>query len=326
MKNVPLEILIGLTVGDAIGVPYEFLRRDVMDTNPAVTMIGNGTHNQPLGTWSDDSSLALCLAEMLAQGYDLNNLGRRFINWFDHAYWTAHNNVFDVGIATAAAINDLRRVSQPQLAGGKDEHSNGNGSLMRILPLAVYIRDMPLAERFAITKDVSSLTHAHIRSVMACFIYLEFALQIIDGKTKEEALQYIRTTIPDFCLSNNLCPVDELSKFHRVLALRVGDYEIDPIEKQSRKQISGSGYVLSTLEASIWCIMNSYSYSEAVLKAVNLGEDTDTTGCVTGGLAALTYGYESIPENWIAQLARKDDIKDLARRLSEKYYGTSDIS
>jgi ADP-ribosylglycohydrolase len=195
---------------------------------------------------------------------------------------------------------------RPDLAGGTGEHSNGNGSLMRILPLAVFLKDKKIEDRFSIIKDVSSLTHAHIRSVLACFIYLEFALQIIDGKDKHEALQYIRDTIPAFCMSHKL-------------AIKVGEYDISPIEKYSRTEISSSGYVVSTLEASLWCIMNSNSYTEAVLKAVNLGEDTDTTGCVTGGLAALIFGYESIPSEWIAKLARREDIKDLAHRLFEKY-------
>lgn len=320
MKNIPLEILVGLSVGDALGVPFEFLRREKMDSMPATTMVGHGTHNQPIGTWSDDSSLAFCLAETLATGYDLENLKNRFINWYDHSYWTAHNNVFDVGIATRQAINSLRTVSRPELAGGKDEYSNGNGSLMRILPLAVFINNLSIEDRFNITKDVSSMTHGHIRSVLGCFIYLEYALQIMAGKDKVAALQYLRNVIPDFLISNKLCPETELHKYSRVLAIKNSTQSIQQIEDCESAEINGSGYVVSTLEASIWCVMTSRSYSEAVLKAVNLGDDTDTTGCVTGGLAALIYGYESIPELWISQLARVDDIKALANKLYIKYY------
>lgn len=319
MKNIALDILLGLSVGDALGVPYEFLSRSAMDRSPAKTMIGHGTHHQPAGTWSDDSSLAFCLAEMLAQEYDLNSLKNRFINWYDHAYWTAHNNVFDIGMATRAAISDLRVMPRPELAGGVDENSNGNGSLMRILPLALFLRGQTIEDRFSITKNVSSLTHAHIRSVLGCFIYLEYALQITDGKTKAGALQYLRKVIPDFCRSNQICTEKELLKYYRILALPLASQTAQRIEDCERAAVISSGYVVSTLEASIWCIMTSGSYSEAVLKAVNLGDDTDTTGCVTGGLAALIWGHESIPEEWVATMARKDDIKDLALRLIAKY-------
>ncbi len=319
MKNVSLEILIGLAVGDAIGVPYEFLNRNSMDSRPATNMTGYGTHNQAPGTWSDDSSLAFCLAETLIGNYDLDNLKNRFINWYDHAYWTAHDDVFDIGIATRSAISSLRTISRPELAGGKDDLSNGNGSLMRILPLVVFLKNQPIDDRFKITKDVSSLTHAHIRSVLGCFIYLEFALQIINCKNKSEALQYLRDVIPDFCLSNQLCSEAELSKYKRILTTGNKTDDIKPIEHCDRTEINSSGYVVSTLEASIWCIMTSDSYAEAVLKAVNLGDDTDTTGCVTGGLAAIIYGYESIPNGWVDSLARLEDIKDLANRLFLKY-------
>ncbi len=320
VKNTCRDILLGLTVGDALGVPYEFLRRDQIDDAPAVDMRGDGTHGQPAGTWSDDSSLALCLAEMLMGDFDLKNLGNRFIDWYDHAYWTAHNEVFDVGIATSSAIQSLKTVKDPTLAGGKGEQSNGNGSLMRILPLLAYIKDKNLSERFEITRTVSSLTHAHIRSVLACFIFLEYALHIVNGKNKQEALDYIRHYVPSFCMEHNICNMDELNKFHRVLALKVGNYEIAPIENEKRANVSGSGYVVSTLEASIWCLMNTDNYTNCVLRAVNLGEDTDTTACVAGGLAGLLYGYQSIPTKWLEVLARRPDIEALADKLQNKYY------
>ena len=319
MKNPALDILLGLSVGDALGVPYEFRSRSAMDRDPATKMTGYGSHHQPPGTWSDDSSLAFCLAEMLTQDYDLNNLKNRFINWYDHAYWTAHNNVFDIGMATRGAITALRSISRPELAGGMDEHSNGNGSLMRILPLALFLRGESIEDRFSITKNVSSLTHAHIRSVLGCFIYLEYALQIMDGKTKAEALQYLRNVIPDFCRSNQICEEKELLKYYRVLALPLPSQPVQLIEACERAAVISSGYEVSTLEASIWCIMTSQSYHEAVLKAVNLGDDADTTGCVTGGLAALLWGYGSIPQEWVSVLARREDIKDLAARLDRKY-------
>ncbi|MBS1619572.1 MAG: ADP-ribosylglycohydrolase family protein [Bacteroidetes bacterium] len=320
MKNTSRDILLGLTVGDALGVPYEFLRRERMDVYPATDMTGYGAHHQPAGTWSDDSSLALCLAEMLTGDYDLRNLANRFINWYDYAYWSAHGHVFDVGIATSGAIHSLKSVTDPTLAGGRDEYSNGNGSLMRILPLLPYIKDKGTQERFEIVRAVSSLTHAHIRSVLACFIYMEYAIEIAKGTDKLEALSKIRKVIPDICVKNNVNNT-ELYKYHKVLALKVEDYDVAPIENEGRANISGSGYVLSTLEAAIWCLITTADYESCVLTAVNLGEDTDTTACVAGGLAGLLYGYQSIPKKWLEVLARRADIEALADKLQNKYYG-----
>ena len=144
-------------------------------------MKGFGTYNLPAGTFSDDSSLAFCLAEALSQEFDLQKIANNFIAWLTNNYWTPRGNVFDVGMSTSYAIGRLSRGTRPELAGGMDVSDNGNGSLMRILPLLIYIKDKQFSERYQITKDVSSITHGHIRSVIACFYYLEFARQIVNG-------------------------------------------------------------------------------------------------------------------------------------------------
>lgn len=275
-------------------------------------MIGYGTYNLPAGTWSDDSSLTFCLAEALTQGFDLNVIGQNFVKWKHENYWTPHGYVFDIGIATRQAISRLAKGEKPELAGGFNETDNGNGSLMRILPLLFYLLDKPIDERFEITRKVSSITHGHIRSVIACFYYLEFAKQIFEGKDKFEIYKNLQTEIPNH-LTSLAIDQAEIAKFDRLLK---GD-----IAKLDENKIQSSGYVLHTLEASIWCLLTTDSYNDAVLKAVNLGEDTDTTGAVTGGLAGLLYGLESIPENWLQQIARYDDIENLAERLADKIAG-----
>ena len=166
------EVLFGVAVGDAIGVPVEFKTRKSLQDDPVTDMRGYGSHHQPPGTWSDDSSLTFCLAEMLCGKYDLDNLAKRFVNWEHHAYWTPHGSVFDEGIATSAAIHRLASGVSPVKAGGNEEDSNGNGSLMRILPLLFFVKNFNIDKRFQITKDVSSLTHRHIRSVIACLFIL----------------------------------------------------------------------------------------------------------------------------------------------------------
>ena len=195
-RNPVKDALLGLAVGDALGVPVEFISRSDLEQDPVMGMRAYGTHLQPAGAWSDDSSLSFCLAEMLCEPYDLQNLANRFINWKNHGYWTAHGNVFDIGISTRKAIELLESGVAPILAGGAGEDCNGNGALMRILPLLFHIKDLDIQERFSYVSAVSSLTHRHIRSILCCFIYLEFARDILKGNDIRTAYTAIATTFP----------------------------------------------------------------------------------------------------------------------------------
>src|SRR5688572_18507211 len=178
-RNICKDILFGIAIGDALGVPVEFKSRKTISLNPVTDMKGFGTYNLPPGTFSDDSSLAFCLAEALTHEFSLQRIADNFVAWHNNNFWTPRGSVFDVGIATSQAIRRLEKGCQPDLAGGMDVSDNGNGSLMRILALLVYTKDKTYEERYLITKQVSSITHGHIRSVIACFYYLEFARQIL---------------------------------------------------------------------------------------------------------------------------------------------------
>jgi ADP-ribosyl-[dinitrogen reductase] hydrolase len=301
------SVLFGVAVGDALGVPVEFRSREEIRRDPVTDMRGYGTYNLPPGTFSDDSSLTFCLAEALAGGYDLHAIARNFVKWKEDNYWTARGVMFDIGIATSQAINRLSAGVRPDLAGGTGENSNGNGSLMRIAPLLFYIRGMPAGRRFEITREVSSLTHGHIRSVIACHYYLEFARLLFEGVRMFEAYRILQETIPEFLESMAVDPA-EIALFSRLLQGNIHELPEDAIRS--------TGYVLHTLEASVWCLLTTGSYRDAVLRAVNLGSDTDTTGAVTGALAGLYYGFDSIPAAWRQQLARHNDIEDLAERLA----------
>lgn len=318
MENTIKAGIFGVCVGDALGVPVEFRSREQLKRSPVTTMRAFGTHRQPKGTWSDDSSLALCLAESLTNTYELEDIALKFLQWYNEEIWTPHGTVFDIGIATSQAIHRIGKGTPPTLCGGTSEFDNGNGSLMRILPLLFYIKDFPIEKRFEITKDVSSITHGHIRSALACFIYLELCLEILKGKEKWEAYRTMQNKVRDFLDHNPICSQGEMDKFHRILELKVGEYDVAPLHTLQEEEISSSGYVLHSLEASLWCFLNSENYAEAVLKAVNLGEDTDTTGAITGGIAGIYYGFESIPKEWMDVLARKEDIEKLCEKLNEK--------
>jgi len=250
-NNSIKSALFGVAVGDALGVPVEFKSRDTIRKNPVTDMIGYGTYNLPAGTWSDDSSLTFCLAEALTQDFNLNVIGQNFVKWYHENYWTPHGNVFDIGIATRQAILRLARGEKPELAGGFDESDNGNGALMRILPLLFYILDKQINERYDITKKVSSITHGHIRSVIACFYYLEFAKQIFDGKDKFKIYGNLQTEISNHLKRLSINP-KEIALFDRLLKSEI--YKLDEEEIQS------SGYVLHTLEASIWCLLTTDNY------------------------------------------------------------------
>lgn len=153
---------------------------------------------------------------------------------------------------------------------------------------------------------------------MACFIYLELALEILNGKDKWEAYGSMQESVRNFLDDNPICSQNEMDKFHRILELKVGNYDLAPLHTLQEEEISSSGYVLHSLEASLWCFLNTENYSEAVLKAVNLGEDTDTTGAITGGIAGIYYGFENIPDEWIAEMVRKEDIENLCIKLENK--------
>ncbi|MDX2304889.1 MAG: ADP-ribosylglycohydrolase family protein [Microscillaceae bacterium] len=301
--------IFGLATGDALGVPVEFRSREYLNENPVKAMIGYGSHNQPPGTWSDDSSLALCLLDSLCKGYDLAAIGQSFVQWFYQNLWTPHGRAFDIGNTTRDSIRNLKLGVDPQLAGMDRPENNGNGSLMRILPMAFQIMELPIEERYRYIKEVSSLTHRHIIAIMACFIYVEYAILLIEGLDKRAAYLKMQETVKNF--------IEDKAEFggYGEAFQYILNQDISQLNEQL---IHSSGYVLHTLEAALWCFLKYDSYSEIALKAVNLGEDTDTTGAVAGGLAGLYYGYEKIPSDWIIHLAREQDIDALCELYFEK--------
>ncbi|WP_422107240.1 ADP-ribosylglycohydrolase family protein [Winogradskyella sp.] len=308
--------LFGLAVGDALGVPVEFKSRDYLKRFPVTDMQEFGTHHQPKGTWSDDSSLAFCLAHSLLQGFDLKDIALRFTQWAFSGFWTPHGKVFDIGIQTRSSIYTLQKILNQEdyealelLKYEADEYTNGNGSLMRILPLLFHIKDKNIKEQFEIIWKVSALTHGHIRSAISCLVYLVFAEKIIIGYSMKEAYVLTQKEIKRFFISEKIADY-EVTKFSRLI--------YSDISKLNENEISSSGYVLDTLEAGFWCLLTSSTYKETVLKAVNLGSDTDTTGAIAGGLAGLIYGYNAIPEHWLNVLARKEDIVKLCDKLTKK--------
>lgn len=287
------DAIMGLVVGDALGVPFEFRPRD---TFKATGMIGHGTHNQPAGTWSDDSSMTIATISSLCdnEGVDLEDMMAAFAQWLKFARFTPYGIVFDIGRTTFAAIQRWLDGYPEDLCGLRDEQDNGNGSLMRILPLA-FVPNVTGEDVWA----VSALTHAHEISMTACEIYLGVAQQLLHGADKLDA-------VVDSMIQHGSEQFTRLSVLDLLL----------------REDIKSGGYVVDTLEAALWCLLTTDNYRDCVLTAVNLGDDTDTVAAIAGGLAGILYGIggeKGIPEEWIDQIPQRVGIKSLCDRFDSVF-------
>ncbi len=266
------DAVYGLAVGDALGLPVQFEERGSFHVE---TMTGYGTYDKKPGTWSDDTSLTLatCDSIKLMGVIDLEDLKCCFTDWYKDGKYTPDGKAFDVGMTTGAALGRGEGLS--------DESSNGNGSLMRIIPLA-FVSDIKDDE----IREVSAITHGHRIAKTACVTYIHIAKELLGGASVKESVEKAMENESSKEIFGNL--------------LTIGDLE--------KEKIKSSGYVKDTLEAAIWTLENTDNFRDAIITAVNLGDDTDTVGAVTGALAGIMYGYDSIPEEWLKVLRRKDLI------------------
>lgn len=297
--------ILGLAVGDALGVPVEFLPRRKLRWSPVVGMRAYGTHNQPAGTWSDDTSMTLCTLKSLTKGVDYDDMMNRFCRWVDDGYMTAYGKLFDIGRTTLYALRLYRSGTPALQCGGTDVRDNGNGSLMRILPVIFYLRReygatcMDNPEAFALIHNLSRLTHGHAISQIACGLYCCIANDLMNGATLQDAIDSAALVLKNwYGLRQEFVPW--ISEFDFLNA--------ETLAALPEEAIKSSGYVVDTLQAALWCLITNRSYHDCMLKAVNLGYDTDTVAAVAGGLAGILYGAESIPEDWLYVLAKKEEI------------------
>ncbi|MDO4483080.1 MAG: ADP-ribosylglycohydrolase family protein, partial [Clostridia bacterium] len=289
MEQQVLAGVLGAAVGDAMGVPVEFCSREELRRNPVTGYRRDGTYHMPAGTWSDDTSMVLATMDSMSRGLDYDDMMRRFVLWQNRADYTATGVTFDIGIATRKALHRFENGSVAMTCGGSGEYDNGNGSLMRILPAVIYAfygDNLSQEEQMTIIHNTSSLTHSNPRSLVGCGIYAHVLQEILSGGKD------IRGAIAKAFEYYNQKPAfaKELKYYKRL--------NEDNFAALPEDDIPSSGYVVNTLEAALWCLMNTASYEECVLKAVNLGDDTDTVAAVAGGLAGCLYGKESIPAAW----------------------------
>lgn len=311
IKRRLLPTIIGGIVGDALGVPVEFKERDLS----VKSMIGYGTYNQPPGTWSDDTSLTMCLIENILDKKDEFDLMQKFVAYHDNGYWTPYGEMFDIGRTTVEAIHKFKEGIPANQCGGTSEYDNGNGALMRISPLVFTLWDeFDFQKRVKEIERICYVTHRHPRSTLGCIIYVEFLINLFHSNPPLKAYEMTINQCEDLLKNNEYAK--EFAYFERILD--------KSIIESNRNAITSDGYTVHSLEAAFWCFFNHDNYVDSVLAAVNLGGDTDTIALLTGTMAGMYYKIESIPEEWINQLARKDDVLNTCKRFLTYCYKEAD--
>ncbi|SFI88142.1 ADP-ribosylglycohydrolase family protein [Brevibacillus centrosporus] len=300
--------LLGLAIGDALGATVEFCKPGTFE--PVREIVGGGVHKLAPGEWTDDTSMALCLAESLLQtnGFNPTDQMKRYVKWFREGYLSSKDHCFDIGNATRDALLSFEKTGRPY-AGSTNPWSAGNGSIMRLAPVPLfYVEDPALAlEMCALS---SATTHAAKNAMDACVYFGGLLLGALRGESKERLLADFYSPIENGSFFEEMTP--ELSAVAR------GSYK-----QKDASHIKGSGYVVESLEAALWAFHHSSSFDEGLLLAVNLGDDADTTGAVYGQLAGAYYGMEGLPPRKCAIIKNRKLIEAIAVRLYQNRYHPS---
>ena len=315
LKNDFKTAIIGFAIGDALGVPVEFYTREELKNKKVTDMREYGTHRQPKGTWSDDTSMTLATIDSINQNKEIKieDIADKYVQWYKDGKYTTDGVCFDIGIGTKNSIeNWLHSHTQP--SGNSSLSNNGNGSLMRILPIAFYnyykFDDYgdSIKIKCSIIKEYSSITHSHDISCFGCYLYSQYIGYILNGKDKFESYKLLKEKIKSLDLLH-IYFQNCKKEYDRILKHNINKYSED--------KIKSSGYVVDTLEAVFWTILNTNCYKDAVLTAVNLGDDTDTIGALVGGIAGILYGIDSIPVEWKQNLRKYEYISELCETFDK---------
>lgn len=285
--------LLGLAVGDAVGTTVEFQPRGTFP--PVTDMVGEGPFRLKPGQWTDDTSMALCLAMSLVtkKGFDPADQMNRYWNWYTHGYLSSTGVCFDIGNTVRSALQRYHRTGDP-FSGNTSPNAAGNGSLMRIAPVPMfYFPDLEKVIYFA--GESSRTTHGAQECIEACQLFAEMLFRAFSGLSKDEIL--FRTTV-------------------KLSASKINDIASGNYCRKSITQIRGSGYAVESLEAALWCFHQTSTFETAILQAANLGDDADTTAAICGQIAGAFYGESGIHVEWQERLFMRAEIANLADRLS----------
>lgn len=294
--------LLGLAAGDAVGTTLEFSLRGTFE--PIEDMVGGGPFNLQPGQWTDDTSMALCLATSLLEcgGFDPRDQMVRYCMWWRKGYMSSTGRCFDIGSTTRSALSSYERTREP-FSGSTDRMSAGNGSIMRLAPVPLYYHpDAEKAVHYA--GESSRTTHGTAECVDACKLFAVMITAALSGESKQDVLFADRSVV----MPNEIESA--------IAAIASGLYRTKTMD-----EIKGSGYVVKSLEAALWCFWTTSGFEEAILQAANLGDDADTTAAVCGQIAGAYYGAEGIPSRWLARLALLEEICELADRLAAPHSG-----
>ena len=306
-NNQYLGAIIGHAVGDAMGFPTEFSKREELLKNPVIEMIDSPDVGQPAGSWSDDTAMEIATIDSFIQKkcFDYKDIMDKCVKWISKSEYTPTGVTFDIGRTCLKAIKKYCNGTAPLQCGSTSINENGNGSLMRILPVALYayLKNLDDISIRKLTNEVSSLTHAHEVSRLGCYIYVQFIICLLKGYTKEDAYKHIQY------LDYSAYDMHSLKLYTRILD--------EQIEVQRLDQIKSTGYIVDTLESAMWIFMNAQHYKEAITASTNIGGDTDTIGAIVGSMAGIYYGFESIPSNWLDKLQRKEYLMELADKFEK---------
>ena len=299
--------LLGLAIGDALGAAVEFESPGTFE--PVTGFRGNGPHGIEAGQWTDDTSMALALADSIASsGWNLDDQAERYLSWFRRGEYSVNGRCFDIGMTTGMALERFEKDGDARSCGDDHPRASGNGSIMRLAPVPIHFAELYPAQLGELSRlaDESSLpTHASSQCRSACR-YLALVLTgLIMGASRDEVLS------PDWEPLERLRALGRLH--HEVEAVVAGSFRL-----KRPPEIVGGGYVVETLEAALWAFHYANDFREAVLTAVNLGDDSDTTGAVCGQLAGAYWGESGIPEKWLTELGKREMIEDALRRLIDK--------
>lgn len=312
MKNLILTAIMGVAVGDALGLPVQFYSREKCQRLNVTQMLD---WELPKGTFSDDTATTLCtLASLKENNWQLNDedIMKRFVAWLGYGYMTCDDRAIDVGQATRKAIQRYYDGVPLEECGCKGFRECGNGSLMRIMPVVFYLLKNRNADVYDAVRRVSSLTHAHEVCVLACYIYVRLCLEIKELRSNNDANmsdaqmhEFMSAQLRSICEGAKALFSDEAMKLYERL------FDFKSFSNLPMESIKSSGFVVDSLEAALWCFATTYDFRDCLVKAVSLGDDTDSVAAITGGMAALYYGYEAIPREWIDDLRGKDMIYQL---------------
>lgn len=304
--------IIGFAIGDAMGVPVEFTNREKLMRNPITSMVGFMGHNVPKGTWSDDTSMTLATMDSITKANGniiTNDMADKFLEWMEQGKYTPDGKIVDIDRTTLRALGKYKTTRRSAVnCGCTSNTDNGNGSLMRMLPI-VYYSYLNWLEQDKILKlvaGISSITHANEVVIMGCYMYVNYAIELLNTNNRKTAYTKIQN------LDYSMFSMPTIRAYTRILDNEIYRYSID--------EIKSSSYIVDTLEAILWVLINTDTYNQAIIGAINLGSDTDTIAACTGGLAGIIYGIKSINSDWKIDLRKYSEIIEICEKFDETLY------